>query len=158
MEFIRHPLQDSSATSLITPLAGPGFQSNEGDGMHLSMGEEDGEGPFLRPTHGRDRIKVSNEWFYRALGKGKVEGWEGRVGTKPASASFLGDWAGSPRCYRKHPANTSAPSLHGRPRGGKAQCGCGLDLSHHRPYQPERHLLSCKQSWPQSSSLQGSED
>lgn len=30
----------------------------------------------------------------QTLGKGKAEGWEGRVDTKPASASFLGDWAG----------------------------------------------------------------
>lgn len=51
-------------------------------------------------------MKVSNEWFCRPL-----ERIKGGAGTKPASASFLEDWAGSPGCYRKHCANTSAPSL-----------------------------------------------
>lgn len=73
------------------------------------MEEEDGEGPSLYWACGRDRIKVSNEWFCRPLEKARRK--EGRVSTKPASASFLEDWVGSPRGDRKHPANTSAPSL-----------------------------------------------
>jgi hypothetical protein len=59
------------------------------------MEEEDGEGPFLYWVHGRDRIKVSNEWFCRLLEKARWR--EGRVSTKPASASFLEDWVASPR-------------------------------------------------------------